>query len=222
VRLIKTFALAAIAVGAFTAFLGATSASATGTLLNVVLCKKLVSPCPLADVVPNGAELHGTAKNPELLGSTTNVKCAESHVLGKIESATNLAHGKITKLEWLTCSQTDGQKCTVATNNLPYLIQGELKSDDKGYEALVTSSGVGRPSALVECPATGDCSFGANTVLFEALHTGTNGNTTVLDVLQTLTGEGFCFFTSGVWHAKYETTCLLPAGTNVPCWLQME
>jgi len=213
------FGLAAIAVGAFMAFLGATSASAVTSLEQVVLCKKLVDPCPVVDQVPSGLIIHGTAPlGVELLGPP-DVYCLTSEVLG--ETTTGLAHGKITSMAFNHCLELPSTLCTAVTSkNLPWLIKAELKSDHTEYEALVTSGGTGDPSALLQCPNTADCTFGAVTVLGEILHGGASG-LALLDILQELPGKGLCFFTSGVWHAKYELKCLLPTGTSVGCWPSM-
>jgi hypothetical protein len=214
VRLIKMFGLAAIVVGAFMAFLGASSASAT-SLEEVVLCKALEDPC-VNGHWGTGTILHGLATNPILLSSVAeDIECLTSHILGEITSL--LAHGKITALSWLHCLQ-NGETCTVSNNNLPFLVKGELKSTHSGYETLVTAvAGGGRPSSLVECPGI-DCNYGANTILAEVLDVS---GVTVLDILQTLSGEGFCFFTSGVWHAKYEVKCLSSPTVEVNCYLAM-
>ena len=217
-RLIKMFGLAAIAVGAFMAFLGATSASAITSLEKVVLCKVLQDPCLAANVVPSGTGLHTSSTDPILLGPSFNVLCASSQ--GSGSTTTALAHGELTSLTWTTCKRTDnGSACTVTSEHLPFLIQGELKSDHVGYEVLVKETNKGRPQAKVSCSGL-TCAYGASHVIFEALDVS---GVTVLDVLQNLTGEGFCgLLGEGVWHAKYTTTCLLPAGTAVNCYLAME
>jgi hypothetical protein len=215
VRLIKMFALAAIAVGAFTAYLGVTTASAT-SLEEVVLCKALEDPC-LNGHFGSGTVLHGLATNPTLEGAV-NITCATSHVLGQTNSL--LAHGEITALSWLECEDSNENTCTVTTNNLNYLIKGELQSNHKDYEALVTAGSSGkRPSARVQCPGL-DCSFGANNVLFTVAHTGVSG-LAVLNVSQVLTGEGFiCSFASGTWNASYSLKCL-SGSSEVGCWPAM-
>lgn len=213
-RLIKTFALAAIAVGAFTAFLGATSASAITSLEEVVLCKTLTDPCPEGGFFTAGTVLHGTATNPELLG-TPNILCEKSTVLGETTDPL-YAHGKITALGWSGCKTSSGTACTVTTTNLPHLVLGELQANHEKYENLVTSGGTGDPGATVKCGET-SCTYGAANVLFEVLHVE---GVTVLDVLQTLSGKGICFFTSGVWHAKYTSKCL-EGKVEVNCYLAM-
>jgi hypothetical protein len=207
--------LAAIAAAAMMAFVGVTSASAT-SLEEVVNCKALEDPC-LGGSFASGTTVHGTASNPELLGSFgINIKCATSTVLGKTTSS--LAHGTIESLGWSECENNDGQECEVTSEHLPYLSKVVLTADHKGYEQLVTETNKGRPAANVNCPNL-NCSYGAKEVLFEVLHTGTGG-AVVLDVLQTLAGEGgFCVFTAGVWHAKYEVTC---TSSHVGCWPAME
>lgn len=218
-RLIKMFGLAAIAVGAFMAFLGATSASAVTTLEEVVLCKALEDPC-LNGHYDTGTIIHGkTIAAPVLLG-IKEILCASSTVLGKTTEL--LAHGTIETVGWNTCHTFNSEgvleSCTVTSLNTPYLSLVVLTANHLGYEQIVESSGVGRPSSRVVCPGA-DCKYGADKVLFEVLHSGATG-LVVLDILQTLSGEGICFFTSGVWHAKYETKCLFE-GKEVGCWPAM-
>jgi hypothetical protein len=213
-RLVKTFTLAAIAVGALTAFLGATSASAT-SLEEVVLCKTLEDPC-LNGHFGAGTVLHGLATNPTLTG-LIDITCATSHVLG--ETTSLLAHGKITAWSLLECKESEGETCTWSTNNLPYLWKTELQANHKNYEVLVTSGGGGRPSMRARCPGL-DCSFGANLLLYSVAHTGAGG-TAVLNVEQELTGEGFfCSFASGTWTASYSLKCL-SGSAEVGCWPAM-
>jgi hypothetical protein len=214
-RLIKTFTLAAIAVGALMAFLGASSASAT-SLEEVVLCKTLQDPCAAGNHFASGTIFHLLATNVVFLSIMGDIGCEATHVLG--ETTSLLAHGKITARSWLNC-ELEGEPCVLTTNNLPYLWKFELKNDHKGYEILETSGGLGRPTVRMQC-ASVDCSYGANTVLYEVLHTGVNGSV-VVDVLQELTGEGFlCTFTSTTWHGKWEMKCL-SGSSEVGCWPAM-
>jgi len=218
VRLIKMLGLAAIAVGAFMAFLGASSASAT-PLEEVVVCKVLQDPCSSSNHLGNGTILHGLASNPVLLAPGDDVFCSHSEVEGEIESL--LAHGLIEEVTFTGCER-GGEECTVSVNNEPFLAKGELKSTDSGYEILVTKPG-SRPQANINCPGI-NCNFGANTILFEYLDPS-SGALAVLDVLQDLSGEGgLCVFLSGTWHAQYTTSCLESTnpGTTVDCWLAME
>jgi hypothetical protein len=219
VRLIKAFALAAIPVGAFMAFLGASSASAVTTLEKVVLCKVLESPCQAANIVPQGTVIHGTASDKLLLGPSFNVLCAQSALLGTTTST--LAHWKIESLSLTNCSRTDnGSACTVTAKGLPYLAKSELQANDTNYETLVTEIPPGnRPRYEVACSGL-TCTYGAATVLLEEEHVS---GVTFLKLLQNLEGEGFCgLLGSGVWHALYEIKCLLPAGTAVNCYSAME
>jgi hypothetical protein len=212
------FALAAIAAGAFMAFLGASSASAT-SLEEVVLCKTLPAEganCPEKGHFGSGTVVHGLAENPVLLGAF-NIECLHSKTSGKLTSL--LAHGVIESLSFTHCLRTsNGNTCTTTTERLPYLIQAELAADHKAYEVLVKAGESGlRPEVRVQCPSDGiDCKYGADHIKFSVLHV----ELVVLDVLQELTGLGFCFITA-VWHAKYKTKCL--EGTSeVGCYPAME
>lgn len=226
-RLIKMFGLAAIAVGAFMAFLGATSASAVTSLEEVVLCKNNESPCLATNRFASGTVLHAelVAGTEAVLHSWAgDVLCSTSTTLGATNST--LAQGEITALSFGGCVlDPEKQKCTVTPEHLNYVVKGELKSTDSGYEILVTErSPNGRPQAHVECPGTVvNCHYGASNVLFEEL---TVAGDTVLDVSQNLTALSgvdplACFTTSPAWEAKYLTRCL--SGTSlVACYLRME
>jgi hypothetical protein len=215
-RLIKMFGLAAIAVGAFMAFLGASSASAT-SLEEVVLCKALETPCVNGHFA-TGTVVHGVATDPVLLGPF-NILCLESTILGITTSL--LAHGEITALALVHClREGTNHTCTWTAERLNYLIKVELTSAHNTYEALVTAGSSGlRPEVRVQCPEDGiDCKYGADTLLYEALDVS---GETVLNVLQELSGLGFCFITA-VWHAKYKTKCLSSPTVEVNCYLAME
>jgi hypothetical protein len=206
------FGLAAVAVGAFMAFLGANSAYAT-SLEEVLLCKALEDPC-VNGHWGSGTKLDALAINVVLLSSAAeDIECLHEEILGELTSL--LAHGKITGMHSTHCLQT-GETCTRESRNLPYLFKIELQSNHTNYEVLITSGGAGRPSFLIECPGI-DCSYGANTILAEVLDVN---NVMVMDILQTLSGEGFCFFTSGVWHLKAEVKCL-ESTTKVNCYPAM-
>jgi hypothetical protein len=207
--------LAAVAAMAVMAFVAASASAEVTELEKVVLCKQLENPC-VNGSFPTGTIVHGTATNATLLGPP-NVVCETSTVKG--ETTTALAHGLITGLTWAGCKEEGGGGCTVTTQHLNYLIKGELQANHVNYEALVTGTTNGRPAAQIVCPEIPGCSFGENSVLFEALHVE---GVTVLDVLQTLKGEGLCFFTSGIWHAKYAVKCLNEVAELKNCYLEME
>jgi hypothetical protein len=220
VRLIKMFGLAAIAVGAFMAFLGATSASAT-TLENVVLCRiSNEDPCAAGNRLGSGTVLHATSVTEPLLLAAFDVKCLSSKILGATNST--LAHGEITALSFTHCYRVStGKLCTATAERLNYLIKGELQPGDSGYETLVTAGSSGlRPEVFLDCPEDSiECKYGVDSLLSEALG-GSGSADTVLDVLQTLSGLGICFV-SATWHAEYLVKCL--EGTSeVSCWLRME
>jgi hypothetical protein len=210
--------LAAIAVGLFMAFLGASSASAT-SLEEVYLCKALENPCANSHH-GLGTVLHGVSIGATKLLGPITLLCEASHLLGELTSL--LAHGKITAVSWLNCHEEGGagEPCTVAQQHLPLLVKAELQANHTNYEALVTSGGSGRPAFRLLCPEAGECSFGSNTILFTVTHAGT-GSSVILSVLQALSGEGFCFFFSGTFHAEYELKCL-SGSSEVGCWPEME
>jgi hypothetical protein len=179
-RLIKMLGLAAIAAGVFMAFLGASSASAT-SLEEVVLCKALESPCK-AGHYGSGTKLHITAMDPEILGDAFNLLCTSTKAT--LELTSSLAHGQMVSQSFSNCAE---EECVLVTKNLPYLAKVELQADDKSYEALITSSGAGRPSWQIECSEGFTCSYSAITFLYEVSHFA---GLTLLKILQPLTGEG--------------------------------
>jgi hypothetical protein len=217
------FGWAAIAVAAVMAFVGATSASAVTELEEVVLCKTSEDPCPAGNRLGSGTELVGLSTNALLLGSITDVSCTHSETSGKTTSS--LAHGEIEALSFSGCTEGGGHECTTETLRLNYLVKGELKSTDTGYEALVTAGGSGlRPEVKLVCPSIGiECKYGADNVEFEILNNGGGGATPMhmtWDVLKVLSGLGFCF-TSATWHAEYLVKCYV-GGVQVSCLAAME
>jgi len=218
------FGLAVIAVAALMAFVGASSAMAT-PLEEVVVCKENVSPCPTGKSLGSGTVLHGEleAGTKALLLANPEILCESSTTLGTLTSPTSLAHGEITALTFGTC-HTGGPtpvNCTVTVQHLNYLVKGELKSSDTGYEVLVTELGTnGKPQAKVVCGTLVECEYGAPNVLLEA---EAKAGDTVLSVLQELEGKGpLCgTIAKPIWHAKYLTRCL-EGGNLVGCWLTME
>jgi hypothetical protein len=224
-RLIKIFGLAAIAAAAVMAFVGVTSASAVVELEEVVLCKILQEPCVGGNKLPAGTELVGLSTNALLLGSITDVSCTHSEATGKTNAA--LAHGEIEALDFLNCTEGGGHACTAQALRLNYLFKVELEAAHIEYEALVTAGPGGlRPEVKLTCPSIGiECKYGADSVLFEVLNNGGGGAEPMhmtWDVLQALTGLGFCF-TSATWHAEYLVKCFggVPVA-QVGCLAAME
>jgi hypothetical protein len=223
VRFIRIMGAAAITAASLLTLVGATPASAS-PLEEVVICKvpNEVN-CAAANRLGAGTVLHGVLKsgtNAVLLGFGADVTCTGSTTLGTTTST--LAHGAVTALGFTGCTETESKPCTATTERLNYLIKGELKAGHTAYEVLVTAGPSGlRPEVRLQCPNIGiDCKYGADIVLLEAIG-GFASADTVLKVLQTLSGLGFCF-TSATWHAEYLTLCLNAIEQEIGCWLRME
>jgi hypothetical protein len=230
VRLIRTFALAAIAVGAFTAFLGVTSASALTSLELVVFCKVKEDPCQ----GPNQFLAKGETKSTnigkvKLHTSVGNVLC-NSVATGTSNETTNLAHGLVT-VAWSGCERDKilggTEACTVTGEDEPYLGLFLLATDHVKYHLVVSEhiEGVtkhGKPKAHVVCGSIINCTYGAPEILFEALLDETNHDT-VMDVNQTLEREGGICPEESQWEGKYLLECKDPGGAfTKSCWPKME
>lgn len=112
------FGLAAVAAIAVMAFVGASSAMATGS---TSFCKVNEEPCAEANRVK---VVHMVASDPLLLTSITNILCESSLAVVEVESAGLLANplaAKVTELTWTNC-KTVGHatnNCTVTNLKLP-------------------------------------------------------------------------------------------------------
>lgn len=226
-RLIKMFGLAAIAVAAVMAFVGVTSASAVTALEEVVLCKVNTSPCPAGNDFPSGTVVHGELKagTSAVLdaGVFGKIICTGSTTLGTTTSL--LVHGEITALAFTGCTFNNKSCSKVEPLHLNYLIKGELKPTDTGYEVLVTEkAGNGIPEVHVECPGV-KCSFTSATTLLEQI---AEAGDAVLKVEQKVTfltpglGDTCPALTEPTWNAEYLTRCLESPTVLVGCWIVME
>lgn len=227
-RLIKMFALAAIAVGAFTAFLGATSAMAVTELEEVVLCKVKEDPCAAGNRMASGTIIHselvtGTTAKLEA-GSLGKVLCTASTVKGTTTSA--LAHGTIESLTFTSCVRDKllggTEACTVTSvpNPANYLGLVKLNSTMNGYEFEVSNNGNGNPSAHVTCGAIINCTFGKTSVTLSA-SLGASDTVFNANAIELERSGGACPEESK-WTASYLTRCLEPVGTFKACWPAME
>lgn len=223
-RLIKMLGLAAIAVGAFMAYVGASSAMAVTSLEKVVLCKEdpVSGTCPAAKELGQGSNIHMDLvpnTKAELLSSLGNVVCTVSSSEAEVKEI--LALGLLRKLgtkklyENCTLGVTP---CTVTEASLPYLWQALLVNDDTKYHVVVSSDGDGAPAVRFECGFTLSCSFVWTAMLFEYVLASS-----VLKVNQAPSAVSgtFCPGTSTL-EIQYFMTCLTPGGVSTSCWLAME
>jgi len=193
---VKMFALAAVAVAAPMAFVGAGTASATA------LCSTATSPCT-GTKYGVGTEIRAalTGGNQSVLTAIfATVKCSESLVVGKVTNAGGASAtvvGEITTLDFGTCN------CTVTVLN-----NGEL-------EVHYTSAGNGTltgKNSVVTINCSGiSCKFGtaaAGTTIGPV--TGGSGATPTANAnLPYISGDASNFVCTGgsgigIWKAPYE------------------
>jgi hypothetical protein len=193
-KYLKMLGLAAVAAMALTAFIGASSASAT------VLCTTTSTPC--------GAEWHvdkiqstlkkGTTAKLHSTGGSLEATCTESSSTANKKitgNSTETATGEVTaaNLTWGGCSQTTD---TLAGGELE--VHSITGSDNgtvtaKGFEVTVIIAGV-------------SCIFGAQTGV--DLGTLTSGANATLDINAVVkkTGGSFLCPSNSVWEGEYVVT----------------
>lgn len=140
----KTFGLAVICSAVTMAFIGASVASATST----VLCKENILVCPLGQKIEH-ATVTGLSTNSLLLTNFANVKCTHSIISGTALLLASPLVGHISLIDFTGCTESIfNSKCTVVTNNAGLLKllktgpnAGSLSAE--GAEALVNCSTIG-------------------------------------------------------------------------------
>jgi len=150
-KYVKMLALAAVAVGALTAFLGAGTASAS------TICSTTANPCPAAQVWPVGTVIDFSipAGSNAVLKDTSNNeldKCTSSTVKGKITNAgssTATVTGSVEELTWGGCTFTTN---TVSKSNL------EVHQIAGTSNGTVTSDGTFE--VTINTGAFGSCIYG--------------------------------------------------------------
>lgn len=192
------FGLAAVAAVAAMAFIGASSASATST----VLCSENVLVCPAAKKIEH-ATVTGLSTNALLLTNVANVKCTHSVISGTVLLLASPLVGHISLIDFTGCTESIfGSKCTVTTNNAGLLNllktapnTGTLSAE--GAEALVNCSTIGL-----------HCVYGNPTTSLSVKGsegTGLASITATGVALPKLKGGLFCPETS-FWDATYTVT----------------
>lgn len=215
---IKLFALAVIATCALTGIAGAGTAAALTELEEVVWCKERIQQCPANKHFPPGTVVHAQAPDTVfLLGALGEVTCALSEML--LTNSSLLAHGEVTGLEFDACL-IGKNSCAVAAENLPYLFSAALSGNHTTYDLLVTEKNPnGAPQIAIECPFFINCTFSANSVLYNATLANITGEKmTVLQEFNRV--AGLCPETM-TWHANYIAQCL-EGGVLKRCWIKME
>jgi hypothetical protein len=233
VRLIKMFGLAAIAVGALMAFVGATSASAITSLEEVVVCKEdkmlAAAGCPAAQQLPSGTAIDGqleAGSTAQLLSNLGTVKCNQSTTSG--ETSSSLAHGLITAVTFNNnggkCLLGGSTECEITTEHKPYLVLVLLITGHEEYHAVVSEHGTnGKPRALVDCGSSAlKCFFGHVEFLFTVELKAEDTVWTINQELEREGGSGFLCPSTSTWQAKYLVRCLKSNHTEFqPCWPAM-
>jgi|SRR5690349_20600724 len=196
----KMIGLAAIAVVAAMAFIGASSASAT------VLCKTNTLPC--SSRYPSGtalkAELTGT-NEAVLTSGFAVVKCKTSVMEGKTDTEggeTLLVHGFIEKVSWTNCSCNLGGTVTAKAESLPWL--AELHWNEKTMNGTLL---VFKPRGSFVCAGT-ECSYTTETASATVL----GGEPAVIDaeVKLKLAGGGFLCSGEATWKGTYTVSAPNP------------
>jgi len=195
---LKLLALAAVAVGALTAFIGASTASAT------VLCSTTADPCPAGQKWPAGTILDfsltaGTSLNQVETGGETIKTCKGSTIKGEITNAgssTTTVTGKITELTW--------KECTFPTSTV-------LKGGFEIHKITGTSNGT--------VTADGETTWTTNTIFFGSCVYGVPSGTSIGDitegkpsvlhvnaVMRKTEGSNISCPETGIWTATYTLT----------------
>lgn len=182
-RLIKLLGLAATAVVAAMAFVGASSAMASGS---TALCKVDELVCQTANLYPADTTVLASLLNPGLTGVGASLlgpnlvletTCFQSHSSGKTLSAlASPLTGHLKTLTFSHCFHKSGVACTVTINTL-----GELL-------LLKTAPNLGLATvhnvlATVECgiaPVVFRCFYKTNAMDMHALGTGLDGTAAML------------------------------------------
>jgi hypothetical protein len=195
VKLVKMFGLAVVAAIAAMAFVGASSASATST----VLCKENVLVCPTEQIYTGHVE--GLSKHAVLKGPI-EVLCEHSLVLGEAGKLASPLVIAISKLTFTQCGN-----CTVTVEDEV----GEIK-------ALKTASNLAEGEAsgfkVKAACGTTHCTYGGVAKGAHGLGSATNTSDATIVAnevtLQFLEGSFLCFEIPGKWTATYNVLLPLP------------
>lgn len=205
-RYLKMLKLAVIGVGALTAFIWASSASAAG-----VLCSTTADPCPAGQKVPVNTTIDfslatGTSANLQETGGETLDTCKGSTIKGKVTNAgssTANATGEITEWTWGTCTfpTTTTLKGKLEIQKIAGTSNGTVIADEQTRVTINTIF------------------FGSCTYAFESgksIGDLTEGKPAVLHMnalMHTAAGSELACQTTAVFNATYTLT--EPASTTI-------
>jgi len=203
-RYVKMLALAAVAVGALMAFIGAGTASATK------ICSTTVDPCPAGQHWPTDTTLHFTLveKGSALLttteGETINT-CSKSTVTittTNTGSSTETVTGDIKKLVWEGCN------FTTTTNNLGALEIHKIAGTSNG--TLTVDPQAGKiPEVTINTVFFGSCVYGITSGVSVGDLTEGKGATAIFHANATahkLSGSNLACPETAKWTATYQLT----------------
>jgi len=193
VKLIKMFGLTAVAAVVAMAFVGASSAMAT----NTVLCTVNEDPC-LEKNWAKSIHMVTTAK-PKLLSSIGTIECASSLGEGTLGKLGLPQVATLTALTWAAPCALGKTACTVTTESLGTM------------NILKTGANVGTAdpegtTIHVECGALINCKYTGKpgaTLSVTGAGGGSNGILEANKLKVEKLGSGFCPSTAE-WDAKYE------------------
>jgi hypothetical protein len=206
-RYVKMLALAAVAVGALMAFVGAGTASATK------LCSTTVDPCPAGQHWPSGTEIDfslvpgGSALLVDTAGNKLDT-CTISTVKGKTTttgSATETVKGNITALPWEGCD------FPTTTNKLGTLEIHKIAGTSNGTLTAGTITEV-----TINTVFFGSCVYGITAGTSIGDLTEGKGATAIFHanaVAHKLSGSNFACPETSKWTATYQLTS--PSNTTL-------
>jgi len=202
---LKMLALAAVAVGALMAFIGAGSASAA------IICSTTQEPCPAGQQWPVNTAIDmtiPTGSSAELV-STANEeldKCSSSTVKGKITNAgssTTTVTGPVEELTW--------GSCTFPTKTL-VLGKLEVKRITGTHDGTVVADG--EFQVTINTVFFGSCIYGVTSG--DTIGDLTEGNPGVFHataVAEKFSGSAFACPTTSKWTGTYTVTS--PSNTTM-------
>jgi hypothetical protein len=201
VRLVKLLCAMSAAAIVVTAFVGATSASATS------LCKEKAEVCPAASVYPAGTKIKAQLKKGTeavLESSLGTIQCKGSTAAGEtLEASGSPLLGTQTSMTFSECVFQKSTACTVTVEHLPWKVEGTEIEPGNGF-VTISSGGSGTPQAHVVCGSFVNCTWGAPKITLD----GEGGSPAIERLLkiELVRISGFICPTTTAASAEYEVT----------------
>jgi hypothetical protein len=190
---LKMVAVAAVAVGALMAMVGASSAMAANS---TILCKGTGT----CSAVTSSEPITGSSTNAELTSNIVNVICHTSSTEFHVSGATGAPEtGTANALSFGSCETSSGTACTVTTQGFP--ASATLEHIIPGVDGKLTVTG--SPGAKVVCGVLINCTFTTSKAEL-AFHgsVGTTKATAVASAIPLSSTGGLCPKTAN-WDATY-------------------